>query len=193
VRISKWPFLRVPTSGKCENTVTFGMWPLTHFIHVGFGFGGQDCSVLQECLLPSYFQKWDVGYFGLLRAYLSTLFMLGCTLFSVASFLRWSVAWFLFMGCWWCWSRSDGQGPWCSPCITCLAGTVGYGSCINLSWFQCSDLFLQYSFCYIYRGCCVCSFSSILKERRLQAFLKNEIVLPCCSSTALLKYWHPHE
>lgn len=30
------------------------------------------------------------GYHGLLRAYLSTLFMLGYTLFSVASFVRWT-------------------------------------------------------------------------------------------------------
>jgi len=99
----------------------------------------------------------------------------------------------LFMGCWWCWSWSDGQGPWCSPCITCLAGTVEYGSDIHLSWLQCSDLFFQYSFCCICRGCCVCSFWYILQERRLQAFSKNEIVFLYCSSTALLRYWHPHE
>jgi hypothetical protein len=28
--------------------------------------------------------------------------------------------------------------------ITCLAGTFGCGGGVHLSWFQCSELFLQY-------------------------------------------------
>jgi len=35
------------------------------------------------------FRDWMWGYYGLLRANLSTLFLLGCTLLSVA-FMRWS-------------------------------------------------------------------------------------------------------
>lgn len=57
----KVTLFRVPAGGKCENTVTFWMWPVIHFIHLGFAFGGQDCSVLQESLLPSFFQRLDVG------------------------------------------------------------------------------------------------------------------------------------
>jgi hypothetical protein len=34
------------------------------------------------------FRDWMWDYHGLLRANLSTLFMLGCTLFSVAAFVR---------------------------------------------------------------------------------------------------------
>jgi hypothetical protein len=37
LRVSELPFLRGPSSGKDENTVTSGRWPVIHFIHVGFG------------------------------------------------------------------------------------------------------------------------------------------------------------